>query len=145
MDNQVIQAFKNEIGVEPVLKALFLEYEIKGEDAVMKCPFHEEQTPSFRMNLESGIHHCFGCDHSGGDIVKFIMEYKTLGFVQSLELLSELTGIPVPSEVNEIDKGDLVKRKLIHMRPAYLADTIEIDYTPVYQHLLEQCSKRSCR
>lgn len=141
MDNQVIQAFKNQVGVEKVLSALYLDFAVNGEDAVMCCPFHSEQTPSFRINLENGLHHCFGCDHSGSDIVKFIMELKTLGFVQSLELLSELTGIPLPKEVNEIDKGDLVKRKLIHMRPAYTADPIEIDYTPVYQHLLDQCSK----
>ena len=141
MDNQVIQAFKNQVGVEKVLEALCLDFEINGDDAVMCCPFHSEQTPSFRINLESGLHHCFGCDHSGSDIVKFIMEYKALGFVQSLELLSELTEIPLPKEVSEIDKGDLVKRKLIHMRPAYTADPIEIDYTPVYQYLLDQCSK----
>ena len=141
MDNQVIQAFKNQLQVDKVLAALCLDFETKGEDAVLLCPFHDESTPSFRMNLENGMHHCFGCDHKGGDIIHFIMEYKKLGFVQSLELLAEITGIPVPSEVNEIDKGDLVKRKLIHMRPAYIADTLEIDYTPVYSHLLNLCAK----
>jgi DNA primase len=141
MDNQVIQAFKNQVGVEKVLEALCLDFEINGDDAVMCCPFHSEQTPSFRINLESGLHHCFGCDHSGSDIVKFIMELKTLGFVQSLELLSEITEIPLPKEVNEIDKGDLVKRKLIHMRTGYLAEPVETDYTQVYLHLVKLCVK----
>ena len=143
MDNQVIQAFKNQIEIEGVLRALFLDFEINGADAVMVCPFHNEQTGSFRINLETGLHHCFGCNHSGADIIKFISDYKTLGFIQSLELLSELTGIPVPQGVDEIDKKDLIKRKLIHMRPTYIADAVATDFTPVYQHLLNQCSKEA--
>lgn len=141
MDNRVIQAFKNEIGVDKVLQSLFLDFETKNEDAVLLCPFHEENTASFHINLENGMFHCFGCNISGGDIVHFIMEYKKLGFVQSLELLSELTGVKLPKDVEDIDKFELIQRKLIHMRQSYMADKIDIDYTPVYQFLLDLCSK----
>jgi DNA primase len=52
MDNQVIQAFKNQIGVEEVLKALYLEYEEKNDDLVLSCVFHEENSPSLHINKE---------------------------------------------------------------------------------------------
>lgn len=30
------------------------------------CPFHEEATPSFYVNDDKGIYHCFGCSAHGG-------------------------------------------------------------------------------
>lgn len=141
MDNNIIQSFKNGISVEKVLQELCLDYDINGEDAVLLCPFHDEQTASFHINIESGLHNCFGCGQKGADIIAFVSSYKKLGFVQSLELLSELTGVPLPKNIEEIDKGNLVKRKLLHMKLGYVADPINIDFTSIYEHLLSLCSK----
>src|ERR1041385_1039703 len=32
------------------------------------CPFHEERTPSFSVNAEHKLYHCFGCGESGAAI-----------------------------------------------------------------------------
>ncbi|MEQ1678620.1 MAG: CHC2 zinc finger domain-containing protein, partial [Chitinophagaceae bacterium] len=140
MDNKIIQAFKNQLSVEKVLQGLLIDYEIKNEEAFFLCPFHHEDTASFSINLEKGIFNCFGCGEKGGDIVHFIMKYKTLGFVQSLELLSELTGVALPKDVEEIDKNELVQRKLIHMRQNFIADPIQQDYTDVYKFIIDNSS-----
>lgn len=140
MDNNIIQAFKNEIVVETVLQKLLLDYDIRGENAVISCPFHSEGTPSMFIKLDTGCYHCFGCDTKGGDVVKFVMELKTLGFVQALELLSELCEIQLPKDVEEIDKFKLIQRKLIFMKQDYQAESIKLDYTPVYRYLLDLCS-----
>lgn len=37
-----------------------------GDEWVGLCPFHEDRTPSFRVNVEKGVFHCFGCGVGGG-------------------------------------------------------------------------------
>ena len=38
----------------------------KGTEFVCHCPFHEDRTPSFSLNVEKGVYYCFGCGVSGG-------------------------------------------------------------------------------
>ena len=52
------------------------------------CPFHEERTPSFSVNAEHKLYHCFGCG-AGGDAVKFVEETEALDFKEALEFLAE--------------------------------------------------------
>ncbi len=56
------------------------------------CPFHEEKTPSFSINQEMGVFHCFGCQKSG-DAITFIREVEHLDFVEAVERLAARAGI----------------------------------------------------
>jgi len=54
------------------------------------CPFHEEKTPSFSVNLEGQYFHCFGCGLRG-DISRFLELYKNKPFMEvSSELASQV-------------------------------------------------------
>ena len=59
------------------------------------CPFHNEKTPSFNVQPELQIYHCFGCG-VGGDVVKFLQEIDRVSFVEAVTFLAERAGIPVP-------------------------------------------------
>jgi DNA primase len=62
------------------------------------CPFHNERTPSFNVNPQRQIFHCFGC-HAGGDAIKFVMLYDNLSFPEAAKKLADRAGITVIEEV----------------------------------------------
>ncbi|CAB4128571.1 Bacterial DnaG primase, TOPRIM domain [uncultured Caudovirales phage] len=61
----------NTIDVPKVLNGLGIEYEEKTSDAQALCPMHlartgkEDMSPSWWINLESGLHICFSCGYKG--------------------------------------------------------------------------------
>jgi DNA primase len=65
-----------------------------GSRYVGLCPFHTEKTPSFSVNAELQVFHCFGCQTSG-DVITFVRETQNLGFREAVELLAGRAGIPL--------------------------------------------------
>ena len=61
------------------------------------CPFHNEKTPSFSVNREKQIYHCFGCGKGGG-VVSFIMEIENLSFRDAVEFLAKRAGMTMPED-----------------------------------------------
>ncbi len=61
------------------------------------CPFHGEKSPSFYVNPQKNIYHCFGCS-VGGNAISFLREYENLTFIEAVKELSKQTGIEIPEE-----------------------------------------------
>ena len=62
-----------------------------------RCPFHEERSPSFSVNADLNVYHCFGCG-KGGDVVTFVRETEGLDFVGAIEWLAERFRVPLEYE-----------------------------------------------
>lgn len=61
------------------------------------CPFHGEKTPSFFVSPQKQFYHCFGCG-AHGTVLRFLMEYDHLEFVEAVHQLAERFGLDVPSD-----------------------------------------------
>ena len=72
----------------------YVQLRKRGKNYIGLCPFHNEKTPSFTVSEEKQIFHCFGC-HTGGNIFKFLMEYKKISFVEAIQEVAEQLGIPL--------------------------------------------------
>lgn len=51
--------------------------------AKVKCPFHDDRTPSASVNLEAGKFRCFVCDKQG-DSIDLIMEAEGISFKDAI-------------------------------------------------------------
>lgn len=71
----------------------------KGSNYWGLCPFHSEKTPSFSVNSDKGMYYCFGC-HVGGNAIHFIMNIEKLSFYESVKLLADKAGMPLPNETD---------------------------------------------
>lgn len=69
------------------------------------CPFHDEKTPSFNINPERQIYHCFGCG-VGGNAITFVMEYDKIGFVEAVRELADRAGIRLPESAGDAPAED---------------------------------------
>ena len=59
------------------------------------CPFHNERTPSFTVDRDKGLYHCFGCG-AGGDVIRFVREIDRLDFPEAVEALASRFGVSIP-------------------------------------------------
>ena len=75
------------------------------------CPFHSEKTPSFTVNSEKQIYHCFGCGKGGGAI-GFIREIENLPFRDAVDVLAKRVGMTVPEEEGQEERTNHRKRLL---------------------------------
>lgn len=66
------------------------------------CPFHNEKTPSFSVSPDRQFYHCFGCG-AGGGVVSFVMQMERMEFVDSIRLLAERAGMPLPNTPHAAD------------------------------------------
>lgn len=65
------------------------------------CPFHKEKTPSFNVNPDSGMYHCFGCKESG-DVFRFLERVEGYTFLDALRVLAERAGIGMEEQRNAV-------------------------------------------
>lgn len=66
----------------------------RGKDWWGNCPFHDENTPSFKVNPLDKLYYCFGCQASG-DVFRFLEEKEGLSFPEAVESLAERYGVEV--------------------------------------------------
>ena len=80
-----------------------------GTRHVGMCPFHDERTPSFSVNAEHGLYHCFGCGASG-DAISFVRETDGLDFAEAIEHLAERYGVALERE-EEDERAEEARRR----------------------------------
>ena len=90
---ETIERIIDENDILEVVSAYF-PLKRSGTRMVALCPFHNEKSPSFGVNTQRQIFHCFGCGE-GGDVIKFVMKYENLSFPEAAKKLADRVGIPI--------------------------------------------------
>ena len=64
----------------------------RGKDFWCCCPFHQEKTPSCKVDSVSQTWHCFGCGE-GGDIISYVRKLDDVDFVDAVRFLARRANI----------------------------------------------------
>ncbi|GAB5602003.1 DNA primase [Thermus sp. FJN-A] len=83
------------------------------------CPFHQEKTPSFYVDEEKGLFHCFGCK-AGGDLFAFVERIEGLDFLGALERLAEEAGVEITQRGAPQNRRELLD--VLKLAQAYFAE-----------------------
>lgn len=101
----------------------------RGREFWGRCPFHDEKTPSFKVDPSSQLFYCFGCQASG-DVFSFVMRSQNMEFLDALRYLAERANITLSETKGELPQG----------RRARLLEAMELSAAYYAQQLLRTAS-----
>ena len=99
------------------LVTLFSEYvplKQRGRDFWCCCPFHQEKSPSCKIDPSTQLWHCFGCGE-GGDVFSFVMKHDGVSFPDAVRTLADRAHIQLSSEPSTQRVGDSKKARLLEI------------------------------
>lgn len=109
------EQLKNQLNIVDVIgQYVRLKRQGAGPRYVGLCPFHVEKTPSFGVHSALGYYKCFGCD-AAGDVFKFVQTIENLTFPETLKVLAERYGIPMPERQRSTEPEEQQRAALHEM------------------------------
>jgi DNA primase len=79
------------------IASLYTTLNKRGRKHMGLCPFHSEKDPSFTVDSEKQLFHCFGCG-VGGDVFTLVMEKENMTFPEAMNYLAERYHVPLPQK-----------------------------------------------
>ena len=111
-----------------------------GREYSGRCPFHDDSSPSFSVNPDKQVYHCFGCGASGG-LISFVMEFDRVDFISAVESLASQAGLEIPKTD---DDPDARRRKVLYelMESADLLYRSALKSHPERNHAVDYLKNR---
>ncbi|BEI50284.1 DNA primase [Lactiplantibacillus plantarum] len=108
----------------------YVQLKKAGKNLFGLCPFHEERTPSFSVNEQKQIFHCFSCGR-GGNVFSFIMDLENLSFPKAVVKVADFGHIDLPASYTAQSQPAAPKDQ-------QQADLLKLysDSAKMYQHIL---------
>jgi len=113
--DETLQAIRERVSLVEVVSG-YVTLRKAGRNHLGLCPFHSEKTPSFTVNDERGLFHCFGCG-AGGTVFTFVMRIDRIDFRDAVELLAHRAGIALPAR-GDTGPGGEQRQQLIELNRA---------------------------
>ena len=97
----------------------------KGKDSWCCCPFHDEKTPSCKINDDLGSYYCFGCG-AKGDIFTIYTELYNFSFPEAVKELAQRVGIRIVDNFDSnINKKNDKIYKILEISTKWFQDNLE--------------------
>ncbi|MCE9593543.1 MAG: DNA primase [Planctomycetes bacterium] len=119
---RAIDEIKLRTSVEDVVRERVPSLRKRGRLWEACCPFHEEKTPSFKVDPQRGTWHCFGACATGGDAIRFVERSQNVDFIEALRYLAARSGVTLPDRRTERDRAEDVEREQVYGALARASD-----------------------
>lgn len=103
------EEIRSKIDIADLISSYGFQLKHSGSDMWCCCPFHNEKTPSFKVDVSRGTYHCFGCGESG-DVFSFVMHQEGLSFGDAIKKLADAVGVELKATVSPTTK----KRRMLY-------------------------------
>lgn len=98
---EIIENVRTSVNIADIIGQT-VQLKKSGKNLFGLCPFHEERTPSFSVNEEKQIFHCFSCGR-GGNVFKFLMELNNVSFPEAVLQVADEANITIADEFRHSD------------------------------------------
>ena len=107
--DQTLDEIRSRIDMGQVFGRHVNKIKKSGRQLMGLCPFHGEKTPSFSIDPERGLYHCFGCD-ARGNVFQFLERVSGQHFMDVVRGLAAETGVEI-QERNENPRATERRKK----------------------------------
>lgn len=111
--------------IESAIRDLGINYKLSGDEAIARCPSHNDRHPSWSINIGSGVHHCFSCGF-GGNLASLVAHQLNIGYPAAVLWCNEKVGWArahqwqeqtrnkhkLPADLNMVSEIDLYRFKI---------------------------------
>jgi DNA primase catalytic core len=118
-----LERLKSEVSLKRLIEGQGHDLMRRGKDWVMRCPFHDDVSPSLVVTESKNLYHCFGCG-AAGSVLDWVMKTQGVSLPHAVQLLKQdapLDGMrvglvktqaqPLPSALEpEVDDQALLAR-----------------------------------
>ena len=138
---EILDEIRNRIDIVALISE-YVPLKKSGKGHKGLCPFHQEKTPSFMVDSQKQIFHCFGCGE-GGNIYTFIMKTEKLNFPEAVKLLANKAGVQLPVYEKQ-DSKKIEEKELIFRLNGITADYYQKNlFSPQGKRALNYLLKRN--
>ncbi len=138
MDREFIEKVRESVDIVDVISD-YVELKKTGKQYRGLCPFHKEKTPSFYVDPDKGVYHCFGCGASG-NVFRFLMDIEKITFSEAVMQLAKRAGIEPPKKAGK--KALARPLKLVELAAEFFHKNL---FMPEGRRALQYLKKRGIR
>jgi len=111
----------------------------RGKDFWCCCPFHDEKTPSCKINETQESFYCFGCG-AKGDIFTLYTDLYNYNFVDAVKELSQQAGVTINFENNIKSKQENTVEEILKLTSLWFQNNLN---NPFADHCKKYLEKRN--
>ena len=98
LNKDIIEDIRSRCNIVDIITSFGVQLKRSGGSSFKGlCPFHQEKTPSFHVDVSRQSYHCFGCG-KGGDVFRFFMDKENVDFVNAAQILAARCGVIIPEK-----------------------------------------------